>query len=305
MGSRSVARAAAGQVTSCAGGQAVLGEARHERAARNSEELRASVWLPFARSSASTIIARSRSITPARSGATSTTTDESFSTGRCSGRIGSVPASSTARSITLRSSRMLPGQRVAREQRRAPRRVELRRASRRAARAACDDERARERLDLVDALAQRRDHERDAVEPEVAGPGGTRRARPRLRDRGWSRRRSARRSARGLSAADAQHLALLEHAQQLGLHRRSAARRSRRGTPCRRAAVSSRPGLVCVGAGERAALVAEQLALEQRLGQRGAVERAGTACRARGESRWMLLGEHLLADAGLAEDAAR
>ena len=38
-------------------------------------------------------------------------------------------------------------------------------------------------------------------------------------------------------------------------------------------------------AGERAALVAEQLALEERLGERRAVQRARTACSRAGERR--------------------
>ena len=46
---------------------------------------------------------------------------------------------------------------------------------------------------------------------------------------------------------------------------RAAARRSRRGTPCRRRRGLEQAGLGLAGAGERAALVAEQLALEQRL----------------------------------------
>ena len=45
-----------------------------------------------------------------------------------------------------------------------------------------------------------------------------------------------RRPARGLGRADALDLAVLEHAQELGLHRRAACRRSRRGTACRRRA---------------------------------------------------------------------
>ena len=57
----------------------------------------------------------------------------------------------------------------------------------------------------------------------------------------------------------------------------------------------------CVRAGERAALVTEQLALEQRLGQRRAVEAQERLRRAR-RAPVHGLGEHLLADAGLAED---
>ena len=72
--------------------------------------------------------------------------------------------------------------------------------------------------------------------------------------------------------ADRAHLALLQHAQQLHLERR---RQLADLVEEQRAAVG-RPeeaGLaLVVGAGEGALLVAEQLALEQRLGQRAAVD---------------------------------
>ena len=73
-------------------------------------------------------------------------------------------------------------------------------------------------------------------------------------------------------AAEARHLARLDHAQKLGLGRPAAARPPRPGTrvPPRRRLQQARLGLH--RAGERAPLVPEQLALQQRLGQRRAVE---------------------------------
>ena len=66
-------------------------------------------------------------------------------------------------------------------------------------------------------------------------------------------------------------------------------------------AVSKQAGLGAHRAGEGALLVAEQLALEQRLGQRRAVEAQERRRRAR-RAAVDRLGQHLLADAGLAED---
>ena len=57
--------------------------------------------------------------------------------------------------------------------------------------------------------------------------------------------------------------------------------------------------LVAIGAGEGAADVAEELALEQRVRERGAVDRDEGAL-ARGEPAWIGAREHLLAGAGLA-----
>ena len=70
------------------------------------------------------------------------------------------------------------------------------------------------------------------------------------------------------------------------------------------AARSNRPGLLSVGAGEGAALVAEQLALDQALGQGAAMdpdERAGGAVRVAVQGG----GDQLLAGAGLADDQGR
>ena len=90
-----------------------------------------------------------------------------------------------------------------------------------------------------------------------------------------------------LGAADAADLALLQHAQELRLHlrpdvadlveeQRAAAAPPRTGRAWRATAPVKAP-----------LRVAEQLALEQRLGERGAVDRARTARRARGEWVWM------------------
>ena len=75
-----------------------------------------------------------------------------------------------------------------------------------------------------------------------------------------------------LASADSLDGSLLQHAEQLGLRAR---RQVANLVEKQRAAVglleaADAPG---VGAGERAALVAEELALEQRLGDRGAVDR--------------------------------
>ena len=64
-------------------------------------------------------------------------------------------------------------------------------------------------------------------------------------------------------------------------------------------------GLGLVGAGERALLVAEQLALEQALGERRAVD-GDEAARSRAATGGGCSSRHhLLADAGLAQDDAR
>ena len=69
-------------------------------------------------------------------------------------------------------------------------------------------------------------------------------------------------------------------------------------------AISSSPGLSHGRAGERALLVAEQLALEQRLGERSAVDAQQrlTGALRRGVDH---LGEHFLAGSGLAEQQDR
>ena len=109
----------------------------------------------------------------------------------------------------------------------------------------------------------------------------------------------------GRRAADPLELALLQDAQQLGLHGR---RQLADLVEEQRAAVApARSGRGCwpVGPGEGAPLVAEQLALEQRLRQGRAVDRDEAARSARRSSWWMAAGDQLLAGAALAGDEHR
>ena len=101
-------------------------------------------------------------------------------------------------------------------------------------------------------------------------------------------------------AADPRDHLALEHAQQLGLQRQ---RHVADLVEEQRAAVGGleEADLALVGAGERAALVAEQLALEQALGQRRAVELDQRPVAAAG-ALVDRLAHQLLADPGLAED---
>src|SRR5262249_44953075 len=101
-------------------------------------------------------------------------------------------------------------------------------------------------------------------------------------------------------AADARELARLEDAEELGLERqRRLADLVEEERPARGRLEEA--DLAPLGAGEGAALVPEQLALEERLGERGAVELdvglAGALA-----ATVDLLGDDLLADAGLAEE---
>src|SRR5258706_42002 len=76
----------------------------------------------------------------------------------------------------------------------------------------------------------------------------------------------------GLVAAHAAQLALLQHAQELGLHlRRDVADLVEEEGPAGGLLEQAPPG--GVRAGERSLLVAEELALEEALGQRRAVDR--------------------------------
>ena len=99
-------------------------------------------------------------------------------------------------------------------------------------------------------------------------------------------------------AAEALELALLQHAQELRLHGRAHLADLVEEQDAAGGQLDL-PGLGLVRAGEGAALVAEQLRLEQLLGQRRAVERderaAGSRRRAVDEP-----GDHLLAGAGFA-----
>ena len=151
----------------------------------------------------------------------------------------------------------------------------------------------------VRALAQRRHLERDDVEPVVEVL-----AEPALRDLlgevAVRRRDHADVDLDRLRAADALELVLLQEAQQLDLDRR---RDLADLVEEQRAAVGEREPAVLARhrAGERAALVTEQLALEQRLGERRAVQLDERAVRAR---RPLVdrVGDELLAGAALAGD---
>ncbi len=103
-----------------------------------------------------------------------------------------------------------------------------------------------------------------------------------------------------LLAADALELLLLQRAQQLHLHRR---RHVADLVEEQRPAVGELepPELLLDRTGERALLVAEQLALEQRLGQRGAVDLDERAVRAPAQAVDRAR-DQLLARAGLARD---
>ena len=109
----------------------------------------------------------------------------------------------------------------------------------------------------------------------------------------------------GSPAADPLELPLLQHAQQLAPASPARGRRSRRGRACRRRPARSGP---CAGrqrAGERALLVAEQLALEQPPPGRAAQL---TLMNGPGRARAVVVdrvGDQLLARAALAADQHR
>ena len=104
----------------------------------------------------------------------------------------------------------------------------------------------------------------------------------------------------GFGGADRNHLALLQHAQQLHLERRRhlADLVEEEGAAAGR---REEPLLVPHGAGERSLHVAEELAFEQRLRQRAAVDREE---RPVGAQRRVVdvARQHLLAGAALAAD---
>src|SRR5262249_56024178 len=106
--------------------------------------------------------------------------------------------------------------------------------------------------------------------------------------------------AEGALATDTQELALLEHAEQLRLGRRAHLPDlvEEEGALVRQLEL---PELLRVRVGEGAALVPEELALEQCLRDRGAVERDQRLARARA-AVVDRLGDELLAGAALAGD---
>ena len=144
------------------------------------------------------------------------------------------------------------------------------------------------------------DREHGDPVPEVLAEARPRR--PSRAGRGASPRRCARRRAAAL-AADALE-ACRPAARAAGAPApRAAARRSRRGRASRRRRARTSPCRCVGGAGEAAALVAEQLGVDQPGRDRAAVhaqERPRRAARARVDRA----RDHLLARAGLAEDRA-
>ena len=129
------------------------------------------------------------------------------------------------------------------------------------------DEVLREQEHVAGAHAQRRQRDVDDVDAVVEVLAELAVLRPSPRGRGWSRRRAARRSrprprrrsaARGAPGARA--------AASAGS--RAAARRSRRGTACRRRPARAGPVRAAFASVNAPARVTEQLALDQRLGNR-------------------------------------
>ena len=160
------------------------------------------------------------------------------------------------------------------------------------------DELQGERDDHPAAFAERRNRQRDAVEPVVQI-----RAKPPRGD--FFGEIAVRRGDEAnvdldrRHGTDARDLTDLDRAQQLRLQRR---RQLADLVEKHGAAVGclEQTGLGPDRAGERALLVAEQLALEERLGERGAVDPQKRTAPAR--QLVHRLRQHLLADAGLAED---
>src|SRR6266568_2330962 len=215
--------------------------------------LAALVWLPAQRASASRMRRRSSASSSARMPAGGTSPADSpgaragtgtgavstlakvartFSMGRCSSVTwGAAPAGSArwgadlrsapgstqskaARSMTFLSSRMLPGQLYAQHRQGLGRELGRRRAAH--LRRGALEEQARQPVDLADALAQRRDDQRDAVQPEVEiaaeGAAGDLGLEVAVGGRDEAHVDGAR-----PEPADAQHLPGLDDAQELGL----------------------------------------------------------------------------------------
>ena len=102
-------------------------------------------------------------------------------------------------------------------------------------------------------------------------------------------------------AADGAHGLLLQRAEEARLHLRSASRRSRRGGSCPPSASRKRPFRSRSAPGERAAHVAEELALEEVRRDRAAVDADEGLLRARARVVDGV-GDHLLARPALARD---
>src|SRR5216684_2448769 len=159
-----------------------------------------------------------------------------FSTGRWASVIDPLEQSSTARSITFRSSRIFPGQPG----------------------------------QLREALPQRRNHQRDPVQPEeeVLAKGPPSQLRFQI---AVGRSDEAHVDAPRLDAPHPQHLLPFENAQELDLngHRQLADFVKEHRSAVRRL---EQPGFGLHRAGEGAPLVTEQLAFEQSLGERRHVQ---------------------------------
>ena len=108
----------------------------------------------------------------------------------------------------------------------------------------------------------------------------------------------------GCGRADRHHFAFLQRAQQLGLERRAASRRSRRAAACRRPRRGRSRRSPPMAPVKAPFCMAEQHRFEHRLGHRGAIDRDERLVRARAaavdEAR-----EHFLAGAGRAVDQHR
>ena len=202
--------------------------------------------------------------------------------GRCSGRIGPPPARIVARSIALASSRMLPGQSCAGSISIASGvSVEL---GQPAPRGVAGEHVLGQRRDVGLALAERGQVDLERVEPEeevLAELVGV----DHLAEVAVGRAEDADVDAERVVLADAADLARLEEPEQLDLH---ALVELADLVEEERAAVGDleEPLAVGVGAGEGPLAVAEELALDEVLGQGAAVDRderlAGAAgsCRA-------------------------
>ena len=152
-------------------------------------------------------------------------------------------------------------------------------------------------------LAQRRQIDAQHVQP-IEQVGAEAPLLHLLAQRPVGRRDDAHVDLDRLRAADAHELALLEHAQQLHLRRRrNLADLVEKERP--RVGQLEAPEPPLGRAGERALLVAEQLALEQRLRQRADVHGDERLVRARTRAACMRARDELLARAALALDEHR
>ena len=153
--------------------------------------------------------------------------------------------------------------------------------------------------DIGQPLAQRRHAQRVHVEPIVEILPKAARL-DLVLEIAVRRRDDARRDRDRAVAADARHLPVFEHAQQLGL-RRQRQLSDLVEEQCSVARVLERAPAQAIGAGKRAALVAEQLALDELLGQRRAVHRDQRRLLARSQPM-QFARDQFLARAAFADD---